>query len=223
MVYPRELGADEWYRYMRNLSFRSGIIEFSGQVEFNFLRYEPRRKRYRFSPYVFLGIGGFYYNPKAKVDDDFDPDTKDVWVALRPLGTEGQGSAEYPDRPLYSQIAISFPMGFGIKYAINRYWNLGFELGHRPTNTDYIDDASTLYPGRDIFYNNNPNDPDRARLAYHLSRRSVEIVPNEYGRAHVTAKGTQRGDPLSFDHYTFVGAIVVVFNITGGRVICPKF
>lgn len=223
LIYPRELGADEWFRYFRNLSFRSGIVEFSAQVEFNFLRYEPRRKRFRFSPYVFLGLGGFYYNPKAKVDDDFDPDTKDVWVPLRPLGTEGQGTAEFPDRLPYSQISISFPMGFGIKYAINRYWNLGFEIGHRPTNSDYIDDVSTIYVAEEVFYNNNPNDPDRARLAYHLSRRSAEIVPNSYQLAYITSQGSQRGDPLSYDHYTFVGAIVVIFNITGGRVICPKF
>ncbi len=33
---PRNLLADEWFRYYRNLSFRSGVVEFSTQLEVNF-------------------------------------------------------------------------------------------------------------------------------------------------------------------------------------------
>lgn len=222
LVNPREFGADEWFRYYRNLSFRSGVVEFSTQVEVNFSRYEPRRKRFRFAPYVFLGIGGFIFNPKGKINPDpYDPNSKEEWVALQPLGTEGQGTPEYPGSPKYSLLSWSVPMGFGIKYAVNRYWNLGFELGHRPTDTDYIDDVSTTYPGQDIFFKN--YDPEKAQLAYRLSRRSMEY-DNGFGAYSAgTDIHQQRGDPSSFDHYTFMGAIVVIFNITGGRVICPKF
>ena len=57
--------------------------------------------------------------------------------------------------------------GFGVKYAINRYWNLSFEFGHRITTTDYIDDVSKTYPGEAIFKNN--YDDETSALMYALS------------------------------------------------------
>ncbi len=218
LAYPRAVYADEWYRFYRNLSVRTSIMEFSAQFELNLMKYEPRRKRYRFAPYFFLGIGGFQYTPKAKY---LDPATdSERWVDLRSLGTEGQGTAEYPDRQKYKPMAMCFPMGFGVKYAINRYWNLGFEFGHRITTTDYIDDVSKTYPGEAIFKNN--YDDETSALMYALSKRSQEIDPaNNYG--YVTDVSQQRGDPHDFDHYMFMGALVVIFNITGGKIITPKF
>lgn len=222
LVHPRNFGADEWFRYYRNLSFRSGVLEFSAQVEVNFLRYEPRRKRFRFAPYAFIGVGGFLFNPRGKINPDpLDPNSKERWIALQPMGTEGQGTQEFPGSPKYSRLSYSVPMGFGVKYAVNRYWNLGFEIGHRPTGTDYMDDVSTLYPGEEVFYQN--YDEDFASLAYRLSRRSIEYDSGIGFASGSTHYLQQRGDPSSFDHYTFMGAIVVIFNITGGRVICPKF
>ena len=66
-------------------------------------------------------------------------------------------------------------------------------------------------------------EPEVAQLAYRLSRRSMEYDGGQGWAAASTRQYQQRGDPSSFDHYTFVGTIVVIFNITGGRVICPKF
>ena len=218
LAYPRAVFADEWYRWYRNLSFKASIFEFSAQVELNFMKYEPRRKRYRFAPYVFIGIGGFQYTPKAKYTD---PETESTrWVDLRSLGTEGQGSVEYPDRQKYKPAAMCIPLGFGFKYAINRYWNLGFELGHRITTTDYLDDVSKTYPGEKIFANN--YDEETTKMVYFLSRRSQELDPNGI-HANVTATNMQRGDPHDFDHYMFMGALVVIFNISGGKIITPKF
>ena len=42
------------------------------------------KKEYKLTPYGFLGIGLLYHNPKGY----FAPE--DEWVALQPLGTEGQ-------------------------------------------------------------------------------------------------------------------------------------
>ena len=214
---PREMFADEWFRYYRNLHFRTGIIEASLQYEFNILNYEPTRRRFRFSPYLFFGVGGFYFNPKAKYTDPTTGETS--WVALQPLGTEGQGLEEFPDRKKYSRIAISFPMGFGFKYAVNRYWNLGFEIGHRITTTDYVDDVSRTYPVYDFYEKN--YDPETAKIAKDISRRSDEIDPGGLFQT-ITGPLQQRGDPADYDHYTFIGAIVVVMNIKGGRVVYPR-
>ena len=43
-------------KIIRNLHFRSPIMELSGQIEFNFFEYETGSKRYPFSPFIFAGI-----------------------------------------------------------------------------------------------------------------------------------------------------------------------
>ena len=121
----------------RNLHFKSSIIEFGLTGEFNILGYTPYALSSPFSPYLFLGINVFHYNPKAEYDGE--------WVALQPLGTEGQGTDAFPERKQYKRLAINIPMGIGVKYAINDLWNVGFEMGARKLFTDYIDDVSLSY------------------------------------------------------------------------------
>ncbi len=70
---------------------------------------------------------------------------------LRGLGTEGQGNAAYPDRKPYGSMGICLPFGVGAKYAINPRMNIGVEISHRFTNTDYLDDVSKTYVGIDRF------------------------------------------------------------------------
>ena len=42
---------------------------------------------------------------------------------------------------------LCFPIGFGVKYAVTDKVNISFEIAHRFTTTDYIDDVSTTYVG----------------------------------------------------------------------------
>ncbi|MBL4736428.1 MAG: hypothetical protein JKY18_14030, partial [Flavobacteriales bacterium] len=74
-------------RRVRNLTFRNDIYEFNLQAEYNFYsvhNISPRGKTVvDFAAYGFVGGGVFYHNPKAKYLGS--------WVALQPLGTEGQG------------------------------------------------------------------------------------------------------------------------------------
>ncbi|MDR0368082.1 MAG: DUF6089 family protein, partial [Bacteroidales bacterium] len=67
---------------VRNLSFRSPISEISAQVELNFLRLYNEKGLNPFSPYLFVGISVFSFNPQAKYND--------TWYDLQALGTEGQ-------------------------------------------------------------------------------------------------------------------------------------
>ena len=67
-------------------------------------------------------------------------------------------------------MAICFPIGIGIKYSINQSLNLSFEIAHRFTTTDYIDDVSTTYIGIDKF----PSPNGQPSLAYLLQDRSYE-------------------------------------------------
>ena len=130
----------------RNLSFNTNVWELSLRGDFNFFRFLPGDPEFNFTPYVSLGVGVFSYDPYAYLQGQK--------YFLRPLGTEGQGSSLYPDRKPYSSMAICFPIGVGIKYAFNERFNIGLEITHRFTTTDYLDDVSKTYVGSDKFPSN---------------------------------------------------------------------
>ena len=90
---------DNEFRHYRNLSFRSPIVEVSGQIELSMNRFTGIKKK-RWTPYIYAGIGGFYFNPQAKYDGE--------WVNLQELGTEGQGLPEYPDKVFQDRGMFSF-------------------------------------------------------------------------------------------------------------------
>jgi hypothetical protein len=97
-----------------------------------------------FTPYITIGAGIFNYDPFAYLNN--------VKYALRPLGTEGQGSAAYPEREAYGNVALCFPLGMGVKYNISPSVNFAFEISYRFTTTDYLDDVSTTYAGITNFH-----------------------------------------------------------------------
>lgn len=112
----------------RDLSFRSSIYELGLQLEYNIGGYQPYALSSPTAPYVFLGIAGFIFNPQTRYQNN--------WVDLNPLKTEGAR---------YKTLSVAIPFGVGYKYALNDHWNLGAELGFRPTFTDYLDDVSKTY------------------------------------------------------------------------------
>ncbi|MDX2002635.1 MAG: DUF6089 family protein [Chitinophagales bacterium] len=183
---------DGWYRSYRNLHFKSFLLEFSVTAEFHILKYYPGSLKHRWTPFISGGVALFAFNPKAEYNGQ--------WVALQPLGTEGQGLPQYPDRQKYSLVQPSIPLGFGVKYNINRALCLTFEAGHRITFTDYMDDVSQSYVGRDEFFDY--YGAERAQMVYQLSRRSPEIDP-EGSYASITDKGNPRGNPTGNDGYLF--------------------
>ena len=129
-------------RYNRNLAFSSRISELSAIFEvhplFIFIDWAAKDQAPpRFSPYLLGGVGYFSFNPQTKIGNRT--------IDLRPLHTEGEGFAEYPDRPEYSLNQINIPLGGGIKYELNPLMNLRAEVVYRKTFTDYLDDLSTTY------------------------------------------------------------------------------
>jgi hypothetical protein len=147
-------------RYGRNLHFRNDIIELAvvGQYE---LFKNPNRfyRRAYWNPYVFVGIAGVYHNPKAKAPESMGGG----WVALRPLGTEGQGKEGYAK--MYSNFVMAFPLGIGVRFRLNDRWDLSAEVGGRILTTDHIDDVGGNYP--------NLKDLD-SELARRMSNRTAE-------------------------------------------------
>jgi hypothetical protein len=185
------------FQQLRNLSFNTNIWEVAVQGDFNFFKFLPGTAEYRFTPYVSLGVGVFGYNPYAYLQGKK--------YFLRPLGTEGQNIG-FEDRKPYKSTALSFPIGVGIKYNINSDINFTFEIGHRLTNTDYIDDVSTTYIGQNRFVAGTP--------AFLLQDRSYELAPI----TPLGNEGRQRGFSKQKDQFLFM-EMGISFNF--GSYKCP--
>ncbi len=184
----------------RNLSFNTNVWELSVAGDFNFFEFHPGFEGYEFTPYVGLGLGVFSFDPYAYLGGEK--------YLLRTLGTEGQGSAQYPNLQPYSPIAISIPFTLGAKYALNAKTNVFAELTYRFTNTDYLDDVSGSY-APDAF----PPLPDGSPSpGFLLQDRSYETGTS------IGVKGKQRGNSLQKDAFaTF--KVGISFNLQSYR--CP--
>ena len=160
----------------RNINFKTNLNEVSLQLDFNFLNYFAGGGTKRFTPYIFTGIAGVFYNPKAVYNDQE--------YNLRFYQTEGQAAA-------YRNYALAVPYGVGIKLRLKD--NLGFfsQLGYRTAYTDYLDDVSGRYPDPAVWGND----------SYFADRKFLSDPSiSQYG-----APGVQRGDFRKRDTYMFVG------------------
>jgi hypothetical protein len=188
------------FRRRRNLSFNTNIWELMLQGDFNFFKFNPANPDERFTPYLTFGAGIFGYNPYAYLGDKK--------YFLQPLGTEGQGSITNPSLKPYSTTAIAIPVGLGIKYSINEKFNINFEIAHRFTTTDYIDDVSTSYAGSAAFpsFGGNPS------AAFFLQDRSYETG------TPIGKQGFQRGFSRQRDQY-IMAMVGITFNFSSYK--CP--
>lgn len=189
------------YMQKRNLSFNSNVWELAVQGDFNFFRFMPGEPGYNFTPYVTFGVGVFNYDPFAMLQGQKH--------FLRPLNTEGQGTTLYPDRKPYGSMAFSIPFGAGVKYCINERINVGFEIVHRVTGTDYLDDVSKTYIDPSVFPTLPNGDPSPAYL---LHDRSYELGEP------IGLPGRQRGVQTQKDQFA-TAIFYISFNLQSYR--CP--
>lgn len=182
-------------RRNRNLSFQTNVFEVSYVAEYNILGFQPTRRK-RFSPYLFGGVAGFYFNPKTRYEGRL--------YELQPLGTEGQGMPTF-GQP-YSLVQIAIPMGVGLKFALSDDITLTLELGGRKLFTDYFDDVSGSYVNfRELAAGN-------GELAAALGNRTGELLGTE---PLDVPTGTRRGSNVYNDWY-FMGTIGLAWNLNGG-------
>lgn len=212
LTYARLNGDDELttekFRQNRNIHFRSPLIELSARVEFYPLK-EYFGHMYRsngvlgntvrkISPYVFVGVGGFWFNPKSEYQGD--------WIALQPLETEGVS---------YKKIAISMPFGVGVKYALSNQLSIGLEFGLRYTSSDYLDDVSTVYADKS----------GSDAMTQYLANPTINSIETFTDGAYVynpTAPGMQRGDANNNDAYLLT-LLTVNYKFLKGKLNLPKF
>jgi hypothetical protein len=207
LMYCRIFGADSNLTYSndtkwqkeRNLAFYSDIFELSGIFEYNLIADENkgRKIRDRFIPYVFGGIGVFYFEPKAIHPITGQP------IALRPLKLDGTS---------YSPVAYAMPLGAGIRVYVNKNWQIGLEFGMRFTTTSHLDDidGSSKYPNPEKLAS------DDARIMASRNKNSLnpvtQMVPNISGKPrgkidYITDIYFINGVTVSYRFWTFSKAI----------------
>jgi hypothetical protein len=180
--------------FFNNLSFRSRNPDFHVGAQGDLFAFS---RQARINPYLFAGIGTSFLNPKAQLDG--------TWYSLPPLTTEGVK---------YSRTPLLVLAGLGATYRFTDRWGLGLELCSNFLNSDYLDDASSVYPQPDQL----PSD-----LARRLSDRSPEIgvAPREAGFI--------RGNPRVKDSYIFLSVKAQYILTTRffaqqrKKTQCPKF
>lgn len=167
--------SSSYEQQQRNLSFRSPLYELAGRAEFNFIEYKIGDDKHQFTPFMFLGLALFNFNPKASYGNN--------WILLQPLKTEGQSKP-------YKRTQISIPFGAGIKANMAKRIGLVVEWGLRKTFTDYLDDVSTVYADPAVLFANG------GAIAVAVADRSTTPTDDV---------GRQRGNPRNKDWYAFAG------------------
>ena len=176
----------------RNLSFKSNIYDLTAGFEFNFLEHIRGSKFETYTPFVFVGVSIFKYNPTAELNG--------VTYALQELGTEGQDISEE-----YFLVSGGVTLGAGFKYDLSSDVTFAVEFTTRRLFTDYIDDVSTTFP-------------DKARLEVVRGPEAVALSDRSLMDG-IGVEGRQRGNSSDNDRYTFLS---ISFTKFFGRLECPR-
>lgn len=191
-------------RLNRNLSFRSIVADVSVMLEWNMLPYRIGDKKRMFTPYLGIGLAGFYFNPQAELNGR--------WVNLQPLGTEGQGVISGKDK--YNKFQFAIPGSFGFKANVTKRIALNLEFQYRYTFTDYLDDVSSdSYVSSDVFYDNYIT-----AVADEANALAYRAIDQDF-----TPRATdERGSPDAKDSYYYI-LVGVSFRIGKANNTCPTF
>ncbi|HNR19359.1 MAG TPA: DUF6089 family protein [Bacteroidia bacterium] len=183
-----DAGSDDAFQQFRNLQFKSTILEAHAMFEFNFFQFQTASENSsRATPFLYGGFGVYRFNPKGLLGDD--------WVKLQPLGTEGQGTSQFPDRKKYKRTQFCIPFGGGFKFKLSNRFSLTVESGARRIFTDYLDDVSTTYPDKNLLAAANGLD------AVAMSDKTV-LSNTNYNTER------QRGNASDKDWYMFTGVTI---------------
>tara|TARA_R110002049_G_scaffold25788_2_gene90133 strand:+ start:6853 stop:7557 length:705 start_codon:yes stop_codon:yes gene_type:complete len=147
--------ADLEFGRMRKASFESNLLELSGQIEFNFMEYELGERTRAFSPFIFVGLSTFRYNPTTVQDEE-----------------EIRASSEEDN-----SWGIAVPFGIGFKVSLLNRLGLSAEWGFRKTGRDDLDGLPNTNLDRLEFENGKDYDNDwfsiiGVSLNYRLNKKN---------------------------------------------------
>lgn len=109
----------------RQANTKGSVFEASAVLEYNFLDYHRRTDKIHFTPYLFVGIAGFYANTTTVSNN----------AALAGALNQSGG-----------MVGFAVPAGVGLKYALSTHLNLGLEVGARKAFTDQLDHLGAQDP-----------------------------------------------------------------------------
>ena len=175
-------------KYVRNLSFRNDLLGLIIRANANLL-HDPfeyfKRRNYNF--YIFLGLSMYYSNPKSRVPEvDYEGavfDNAGEWIALRPLGTEGQNNGGAGKK--YSSMQLGIPFGVGFRYRLSHRLDLLAEGTITYILSDYIDDVGSSYVDLGIF------EDELAKSMSDRSREEKAALKNEIRDWEIVKNSTQ--------------------------------
>ncbi|AWM34544.1 DUF6089 family protein [Hymenobacter nivis] len=109
----------------RGSNMKGSVLEAAVAMEYNFMDYHARKQKVHFTPYLFIGVGGYYANTRTQ-------------TANQGLGPDYNRSGGH--------FGIAIPAGAGVKYALSQHINLGLEVGVRKTFSDKLDNLGDQDP-----------------------------------------------------------------------------
>jgi hypothetical protein len=115
----------------RRASFEGDFINFDFQFEYHFLDYRNEILQQYWSPYLLFGAGLYRFQGTDETGVSYD-----------------------------SGINLRLPVGFGVKYMIDRRWTLAASISAIKSNSDKLDNVSIDTPGLKNYAGGNPNDDD---------------------------------------------------------------
>jgi hypothetical protein len=120
-----DLLSNNIYALRRGFSFERQFHDISLLGEFNFVRYLPGNKRYRFTPYMGFGVG---YMLESGIGE------KGVVISIPLPGA-------IPIFPIVKSTKgyMHFPIQLGFKYNLKQRWNLFGEAMYRFVSSDELD------------------------------------------------------------------------------------
>ena len=138
-------GSDLHYeeRKPRNFSMSAPLAEASLMLEWDAFdcdpSYYPHNRNGGFSPYFFAGVAAVYTKPRVNFQETTSQNPDVLKGIVRDENTH------------FSYFNVAIPLGFGMKYNLNRRWVVSVETTYRLTFTDYLDCVS---------FSGNPNKTD---------------------------------------------------------------
>ncbi len=200
--YIRIAGDDSYFspvgaweaNFKRNLHVRNDIKELSlvGLYEIGG-NPENIMKRNAVSPYVYLGVTGFLHSPDARKQVSLDASGNPIQSPW--LSDSNSSLLDYQNEGVqYSLMGVSIPFGFGVRYKISDFMDLGFDFGYRVALTDYLDDVSdsrnTITPlsvGGSMLYTDRSGEPfaantlvSRIPLPPTVAAPKISTGPDQY-------------------------------------------
>ena len=115
----------------RGMSFSTSMLSVSPSINYDFVDNRLYSKARRIRPSIGFGLDIMSFNPTSIYNGTV--------YNLQPLGTGGQYS-DSTKKP-YSLLAFGYFFNFKLKYQINRYNSVGFNVSYHNSMSPYLDDV----------------------------------------------------------------------------------